>query len=81
MKNNCFKNTYVVRKGGRGGPNTLANFPFLFDPLFLISILLTLFRMGSPLPKGPPPYNLSHISCNYETWHSYTIPKEDPKNI
>ena len=26
-------------------------------------------------------WNLSHISCNYETWHSYTLPKEDPKNI
>ena len=24
---------------------------------------------------------LSHISYNDETWHSYTLPKEDPKNI
>ena len=23
----------------------------------------------------------SHISYNDETWHSYTLPKEDPKNI
>ena len=29
--------------------------------------------------KGPPPQNLSHISHNDETWHSYTLPKEDPK--
>ena len=21
------------------------------------------------------------IPCNLETWHSYTLPKEDPKNI
>ena len=25
--------------------------------------------------------HLSHISYNDETWHSYTLPKEDPKNI
>ena len=24
---------------------------------------------------------LSHVSYNDETWHSYTWPKEDPKNI
>ena len=30
-------------------------------------------RMGSK--------NLSHISYNDETWHSYTLPKEDPKTI
>ena len=22
-----------------------------------------------------------HISYNDETWHSYTLPKEDPKNV
>ena len=27
--------------------------------------------------KGPLPKNLSHISCNDETWHSYTLPKGD----
>ena len=31
--------------------------------------------------KGPPPKNLSHIPYNDETWHSYTLPKEDPKYI
>ena len=36
----------MLRKGGQGGPNALADSPFLFDPLFLISLLLTLFRMG-----------------------------------
>ena len=24
---------------------------------------------------------MSHISYNDGTWHSYTLPKEDPKNI
>ena len=31
--------------------------------------------------KGLPPQNLRHISYNDQTWHSYTLPKEDPKNI
>ena len=50
---------------------------------------LTLFRMGffgAPHgwmgdKKAPPPKNLSLISYNDETWHSYTLPKEDPKNV
>ena len=25
--------------------------------------------------------NLRHISYNDETWQSYTLPKEDPKNV
>ena len=29
--------------------------------------------------KAPPLLHLSHISYNDETWHSYTLPKEDPK--
>ena len=24
---------------------------------------------------------MSYISCNDDNWHSYTLPKEDPKNI
>ena len=28
--------------------------------------------------KGPFP-KISHTSCNDETWHSYTLPKEDPE--
>ena len=51
--------------------------------------ILTLFRMGifgAPhrwwrAKKGPPPLNLSQISYNNETWHSYTLPKDDSKNI
>ena len=35
-------------------------------------------RMGGRGALCPP---LSHISYNEETWHSYTLPKEDPKNI
>ena len=31
--------------------------------------------------KSPPLRNLSHISYNDEIWQSYTLPKEDPKNI
>ena len=29
--------------------------------------------------KSPPHENLLHISHNDETWHSYTLPKKDPK--
>ena len=48
---------------------------------------LTLFRVAvfgaaqGGEAKGPHPENLSHISYNNETWHNYTLPKEDPKNI
>ena len=31
--------------------------------------------------KKFPPSNLSHISYSNKTWHSYTLPKEDLKNI
>ena len=31
--------------------------------------------------KSLPPLNLSQIPNNNETWHSYTLPKEDAKNI
>ena len=48
---------------------------------------LTLFRMTffralhgwEGAKKAPPPPNLSHISYNDETLHSYTLPKKDPK--
>ena len=42
------------------------------------------FRSCSPMggKKSPlPPENLLRISYNDETWHSYTLPKEDPKII
>ena len=41
-------------------------------------------RMGGGGQKNPPtpaPINLPHISYNDKTWHSYTLPKEDPKTI
>ena len=31
--------------------------------------------------KKPPPYDLSDISYNDKTWHSYTLLKEIPKTI
>ena len=50
--------------------------------------VLTLFWMGFSglLPdrggtKKVPSLNLSYISYNDETWHSYTLPKKDPKNL
>ena len=27
------------------------------------------------------PFYPSHISYNNKTWHSYTLPRKDPKNI
>ena len=49
---------------------------------------LTLFRMGlfgaahgCGDQKGPLSYNLSHISYNDETWHTYTLPKQEQKSI
>ena len=30
--------------------------------------------------KAQTAKNLLHISHNDETWHSYTLPKENPKN-
>ena len=55
---------------------------------YLLSFCLTLFMMGLfgaahgwgeakrlPLPK------ICHTSYNDETWHTYTLLKEDPKNI
>ena len=51
---------------------------------------LTLFKMGFfgaaygwgvLFAPPPPPVNPPHISCNDETWHSYTLPKEDPKSV
>ena len=35
---------------------------------------------GRENKKSPPLKNLSHISYIDETWHSYTSPKEAPKN-
>ena len=36
---------------------------------------------GGGLKTPRAPYNLPEISYNDETRHSYTVPKEDPKNM
>ena len=36
---------------------------------------------GSGDEKDPPTLNLPHISYITETWYTYTLPKEDPRNI
>ena len=53
------------------------SFCFLLNPI-QDGLFRSCSRMGEP--KGPPLQNLSHISDIDETWHSYTLPKEDPKN-
>ena len=55
--------------------------------LFKKAGVLTLFRMeffGAAHAgggKAPPAKNLSDISYNNETWHTYILPKEDSKDI
>ena len=39
-----------------------------------------LFRRGRG-QKGPLPMIFSHIFYNYETWHNFTLSKEDPNHI
>ena len=56
--------------------------PGLYDKpltLFRMRIFGTAHRLGAR--KAPPPYNLSQISYNDETWNIYILPKEDPKNV
>ena len=36
---------------------------------------------GAGGKKATSPKNLSNVSYNDETWHSYTLPKGDPKSI
>ena len=43
-------------------------------------VILT-FTSYLEIGAKPPPYNLSHIFCSDEIWHSYTLPKEDLKKI
>ena len=53
-----------------------------FRPLHLFR--MSIFRAAHGWGEGqkdPPSWNLSQISYNNETWHSYTLPKEDSKNI
>ena len=42
---------------------------------------LTLFRIGLFGAIHECRWNLPHRTYNDETWHSYTLPKEDPKNM
>ena len=35
----------------------------------------------NPPPPPPPQLKMLYIPNNYETCHSYTLTKEDPKNI
>ena len=46
----------------------------------LVNLFMDFFVMDF-FVKAPSLLNLSHISYNDETWHSYTLPKEDPKNL
>ena len=53
---------------------------------YIDSLTLTVFRMvflGAVHEgkKAPSPLNLSDISYNDETLHSYALPKKDPKII
>ena len=34
---------------------------------------------GGWIKKLSLPWNLPHMSYNDETWHSYNLPKEEPK--
>ena len=56
--------------------------------LVLLKHPITLFSMGFfgaarewRGAKRPPLPKIFHISYNDETWHSYTLPKENPKTI
>ena len=61
----------------------------IFHLVLLIGFVpLTLFRIGffgTAHQKDPTPspkfVTHIHISYNNETFYSYTLPKEDPKNI
>ena len=43
--------------------------------LFRMDIFWAAHGLFAPVPK------ICHISYNDEIWHSYTLPKKDPKNI
>ena len=82
----CSFNNRLVRYCGKSINNLLH-----WSSLENIDNSVSCFRTGSGdrrAKKGPLPkichtwWNLSHTICyNDETWYSYTLPKEDPKNI
>ena len=47
--NKCFKNTYVFRKGGRGGPNAITASPFLTSLLLRFWLSFSKFRLNNNL--------------------------------
>ena len=57
----------------------------LFENIYTILALLTMglffgfFFTDWGDQKGSPPKNMSYIPYNDNTWHSYTLPKEDQK--
>ena len=55
--------------------------PFLDQGKDMMGLFGAAYWWERGVEKGPPLWNLPHISCNDEIWHSYTSPKEDPKNI
>ena len=66
----CFNNSIIILKG------------LLIKVIFqrrkdCLKKLLTLFKMGLPWPA----HGCLHISYNNENWHSYILPKENPKTI
>ena len=83
----CSLNSSLEKKWSAKISRSFTEYPY-FSRLFLICTGLTLFRMvffgaghgwvGAFLPPSLKPVTLSY---NDETWHSYTLPKEDPKNI
>ena len=55
----------------------------------LMRLMLTLLRMGflglvtdgGGVKRPSPDPKMCHTSCIDETWHRYTLPKENSKNI
>ena len=58
QSNKYFKNTIVLRKGGQGGPRTIADLPFILDPPFLRPLLLELCSSFSKVLLGLWPLDL-----------------------
>ena len=57
--------------------NRWSNISILSQPKKTTSLKILWDGVGG----GKKAKNLSHIFFIHETWHSHTLPKEDPKNI